>query len=314
MIEPVNSDFYLPPEIFTPCDAPGYQPAYTGHQTLDLNLVVEGGALRGIFAAGVMDFLMDMGVWAKNLIGVSAGSLCGYNYVSGERGRTCYVNVRMCTDWRYLSFKSFLVTGNAYGVRFAFHEVPEKYCVSDTEGFRNSPCNLIAVVTNLETGKAEYKHIVEPVTDWPILRASSAMPFVSQTVKLDDGKYLDGGVADAIPVDFSRALGAEKHLVLLTQDRDFVKKENRLFELGRIFYHNYPRFCDTMESRHLVYNDVRARIEKMHEAGEIYAIYPPTRPEVSHMETDRIKVFDLYMEGWLEAQRQWPQIKAYLEI
>ncbi len=314
MIEPVDSGFSLPPEIYTPANTPGYKPSYAGHEAMDLNLVVEGGALRGIFAAGILDFLMDMGVWAKNLIGVSAGSLCGYNYVSGERGRTCYVNVRMCTDWRYLSLKSFLVTGNAYGVHFAFHEVPEKYCYSDSQGFRDSISNLIATVTNLRTGKAEYIHVVEPDTDWQILRASSAMPFVSQIVNLNGQKYLDGGVSDAIPLDFSLELGAKKHLVLLTQDKAFSKKENRLFELGRIFYRNYPKFCEAMETRHLRYNDTREKVAKLHEEGKIYAIWPPVHPEVSHMEVDRIKVFDLYMQGWLEAQKQWPEIKAYLEI
>lgn len=309
-----DETFKLPPEIYRHCDEPGYLPAYAGHEALDLSITVEGGALRGIFAAGVLDFFMDMGVWAKNLVGVSAGSLCGFNYVSGQRGRTCYMNVRFCNDWRYLSLRSFLVTRNVYGIDFAFHEIPAKYSPQDDAGFMNSPCKLYAVMTNLETGKAEYPLVVDPATDWVYLRASSAMPFVSQASVIDGKPYLDGGIADSIPVEFTRSLGAKKHIVLLTQQKDFVKEENKRMQLGRIAYRAYPNFCNTMENRHNVYNATRERLAQLHDAGELYAIYPQREPEVTHLESDRNKVFDLCLEGYLEAQRQWPAIKEYLEI
>lgn len=306
--------FTLPPEIYIPCDMPGYRPAYYGHNTLDLNLVVEGGALRGIFAAGVQDFLMDMGIWAKNTIGVSAGALCGANYVSGSRGRTCYINVRFCNDWHYLSMQSYFVTGNAYGVDFAFREIPAKYCAQDNEGFRNSPSNLIAVMTNLETGEAEYKHVKDLVTDWPYIRASSAMPFVSETVMLDGQPYLDGGLSDSIPLDFSLELGAKKHLVLLTQDRDYQKEASPSSDFAKVAYRQYPELSKTMARRHEVYNRTREKVFRMHESGEIFAIYPQEKPYVTHMETDRVKVFNFYMDGYKEAARQWPALKEYLEI
>ncbi|MGI6221685.1 MAG: patatin-like phospholipase family protein [Coriobacteriales bacterium] len=309
----VVDDIYLPPEIYIPSDTPGYRPAFEGHEARDLNLVVEGGALRGIFAAGALDFLMDMGIWAKNLIGVSAGSLCGFNYVSGQRGRTAYINTRFCNEWRYLSLKSFFVTGNAYGVEFAFFEVPKRYSPQDNRAFMNSPCRLIAPCTNLETGKADYFPVINPDVDWPVLRASSAMPFVSHAVDLDGAPHLDGGIADPIPLDHSLEIGADKHIVLLTQDRGYVKEENKKFSIGRLIYRDYPDFCQTMECRHEVYNDQRKRVAEMHEKGEIFAIYPPTRPDVARMETSRVKVFSLYLEGYLEAQRQWPALKAYLE-
>ncbi len=312
MIDVVD-DINLPPEIYTPCTEPGYRPAFAGHEARDLNLVVEGGALRGIFAAGALDFLMDMGVWAKNLIGVSAGSLCGFNYVSGQRGRTAYINTRFCNEWRYLSMLSFFVTGDAYGVQFAFHDVPAKYCPQDDEAFMQSPCKLIAPCTNLVTGEADYPQVVNPAMDWPILRASSAMPFVSHNVDILGAPHLDGGVADPIPLEHSLEIGADKHIVLLTQDRDYFKEENRKFSIGRLIYRDYPAFCETMEKRHLVYNDKRKRVAELHEKGDIFAIYPPVRPDVARMETSRLKVFSLYLEGYIEAQRQWPALKAYLE-
>ena len=268
--------------------------------------------MRGIFAAGAMDFLMDKGVWAKNTIGVSAGALAGFNYVAGSRGRTCYINVRFCTDWHYLSLRSFLTTGNAYGVRFAFNDIAQKYCAQDNEGFTGSPSNLIAVVTNLETGKAEYKHVADPETDWPYIRASSAMPFVSQTVILDGNPYLDGGIADALPIDFSLELGAQKHIVLLTQDRDYAKEPSHSPDFAKAIYHQFPNFVRTMEERPDAYNKTREKIFEMHDAGEIFAIWPAERPTVTHMETDRVKLFDFYFEGYLEAARRWPALREYL--
>ena len=306
--------FILPPEIYTPCNAPDYKPAYAGHEALDLNLTVEGGALRAIFGAGVLDFLMDMGVWAKNLIGVSAGALSGFNYVAGSRGRTIYINGRFCPDWRYLSLRSFLVTGNVYGVQFAFHDIPRLYCPQDNEGFMGSPCKLHTVQTNLHTGKAEYHVMGDPATDWVYLRASSAMPFVSKASLIDGELYLDGGLADSIPIEYSLELGAAKQIVILTQARDFVKGENRKMGLGRMLYRAYPRFCETMENRHNVYNRTRADIARMHEAGEVFAIYPREEPQVTHLESDRNKLFGLYMDGYLEAQRVWPELKAYLGL
>ncbi|MGI6217950.1 MAG: patatin-like phospholipase family protein [Coriobacteriales bacterium] len=306
--------FSLPPEIYTPCNTPGYTPAYVGHEPIDLTITVEGGALRGIFAAGALDFLLDVGVIAKNLVGVSAGALSGFSYVSGERGRSCYVNVRFCTEWRYLSMRSFMTTGNAYGVKFAFHDIAEKYCPQDNAGFRSSPCNLIATVTNLETGQAEFMHVVDPETDLIYLRASSAMPFVSQTVIIDGKPYLDGGISDAIPVEHSIGLGNKKQIVLLTQDRAYRKEKSRIYDFGSVVYHNFPNFCEAMNTRHLRYNKERAKIAQMAEAGEIFAIYPQVRPEVKHMETDRNKLFSLYMDGYLETQRQWPALRKYLEI
>lgn len=306
-------DFVLPPELYTPVDTPNYKPAYTGHAAQDINLVVEGGALRGIFAAGAMDFLMDMGVWAKTTIGVSAGALSGFNYVAGSRGRTCYINLRFCTDWHYLSLKSFILTGNAYGVKFAFHDVADKYCAQDNAGFINSPSKLIAVLTNLETGQPEYRHICDPATDWPYIRASAAMPFLSQTVMLDGNPYLDGGVSDSIPLDFSLSLGAKKHIVLLTQDRSYVKTPSHSHEFAKVIYRQYPNFARTMEERPQKYNTTRAKIFAMHNAGEIFAICPQERPTVTHMETDRVKLFDFYFEGYLAAMRSWPALKEYLE-
>ena len=139
------------------------------------------------------------------------------------------------------------------------------------------------------------------------------MPFVSQTVMLDGNPYLDGGIADAIPIDYSLELGAEKHIVLLTQDRDYAKEPSHSPDYARLLYRQYPEFISKMEERPGIYNASREKVFEMHDAGEAFAIWPERRPEVAHMETDRAKLFDLYMEGWLRAARAWPALRAYLE-
>ena len=106
--------------------ASSHVPAWRGHGTVPVNLVLEGGAMRGQFTAGVLDFFMDQKLFCERVIGVSAGALCGYNYVAGEDGRTCYLNTKYCDDWRSLSMTSCVRTGNACGREFAFDEIPNR--------------------------------------------------------------------------------------------------------------------------------------------------------------------------------------------
>ena len=145
--------------------ASSHVPAWRGHGTVPVNLVLEGGAMRGQFTAGVLDFFMDQKLFCERVIGVSAGALCGYNYVAGEDGRTCYLNTKYCDDWRYLSMKSFVRTGNACGREFAFDEIPNRLEPFDYAGFDQSPMQLIAVSSDLVTGEADYHPFADSLAD-----------------------------------------------------------------------------------------------------------------------------------------------------
>ncbi len=147
-----------------------HEPAWRGHGTAPVNLVLEGGAMRGQFTAGVLDFFMDQKLFCERVIGVSAGALCGYNYVAGEDGRTCYLNTKYCDDWRYLSMKSFVRTGNACGREFAFDEIPNRLEPFNYAAFDESPMELIAVSSDLVTGEADYH---PSSTRWPTCPTSS---------------------------------------------------------------------------------------------------------------------------------------------
>ncbi len=222
-----------------------HQPAWRGHATTHANLVLEGGAMRGQFTAGVLDFFMDKKLFCERVIGVSAGALCGYNYVAGEDGRTCYLNTKYCTDWRYLSMQSFVRTGNACGREFAFDEIPNRLEPFNYAAFDESPMRLVTVASNLVTGEADYHEFADSLADLPYLIASSSMPLVSRTVEVDGKPLLDGGTCDSVPLTYSLLTGARKHIVVLTQAADYVKGPNKLMALLR---QRYPTTTPTTSS------------------------------------------------------------------
>ena len=167
--------------------------------------------MRGQFTAGVLDFFMDKKLFCERVIGVSAGALCGYNYVAGEDGRTCYLNTKYCTDWRYLSMQSFVRTGNACGREFAFDEIPISLEPFNYAAFDESPMRLVTVASNLVTGEADYHEFADSLADLPYLIASSSMPLVSRTVEVDGKLLLDGGTCDSVPLTYSLLTGAQTH-------------------------------------------------------------------------------------------------------
>ena len=219
-------------------------PAWEGATLAHANLVLEGGAMRGQFTAGVLDFFMDQKFFCEYVVGVSAGALCGGNYVAGAPGRSSLINVKYAADNRYLSMQSFVRTGNAYGREFAFHEIPDVLDPFDYEAFRRSPIRFEAVSTNLETGEADYHEMHDYHDDLPYLIASSSIPLVSQIVEANGKLLLDGGTSDSVPLLHSMLTGASKHIVVLTQAAGYKKKPNKLMALMRQRYADYPYYLD----------------------------------------------------------------------
>lgn len=289
-------------------------PAWEGQPVLDANLVLEGGAMRSLFTAGVLDVLMDAGIVCRRAIGTSAGALCGYNYVAGAKGRTCYVNVNFAPDPRYLSFRSFVKTGNVYGRAFSFDEIPNRIEPFDYDAYRRSPIELIAVSSDLDLGEADYHVIADPIEDLPYLMASSSMPLVSQIVEVDGKRLLDGGTCDSIPIDWSCTTGAAKHVVVLTRDATYRKRPDKLLALEHQRYGDFPFYLERLEHRHYEYNRTVRRVERMAEAGEAFLIRPERPVGVSNIEHDQEKLFALYEHGVEVAACLLPALKRYLEI
>ena len=288
-------------------------PAWRGHEATDVNLVLEGGAMRCLFTAGVLDLLSEKGVFAKRVIGVSAGALSGWYYVAGLIGRTCYLNVKYCQDWRYLSLKSFIRTGNACGRDFMFDKVPRELEPVDFSFFNDSPMQLIAVSSNVETGEADYHAFTDADKDMPYLISTSSMPLVSQIVNVDNKLLLDGGTCDSVPIDYSLQTGAKKHIVVTTHDAGFIKKPEKMMPLISRLYADYPHFVERARFRYFEYNRAYRKAQRMHEEGSAFTIMPPEPVTVSNMETDPTKLLKLYEQGYRTALVAWPALKAYLE-
>ena len=288
-------------------------PAYEGCEAQNVNLVLEGGAMRGQFTAGVLDFFMDHGLWAKNVIGTSAGALNGYNYAAGELGRVCYLNTKYCEDPRYFSMKSFALTGSVMGIDFMFDEVPNKLDPFNYDAFDKSPVTLYSVSSNLETGEADYHKFTDAHADIPYLIASASMPLVSHVVEMDGKKLLDGGTSDSVPLLKSILLGnTDKHIVILTQAADYVKSPEKTMMLLRRKYAEYPLFIERAEHRHFEYNRTYRWVQRLHDEGKIFLIRPQKPVTIGHMEHDAEKLFDLYEQGYAEAARVWHDLNAYL--
>ncbi|MBR6633258.1 MAG: patatin family protein [Clostridia bacterium] len=277
-------------------------------------LILEGGAMRGLFTAGVMDVLMENGVVFDGAVGVSAGAAFGCNYKSGQIGRVLRYNMRFCRDKRYCGLYSLIKDGNIYSSQFCYGEVPLKHDVFDFEAYKNNPMEFYVVCTDVETGEAVYKKYEYPNDsgfDW--IRASASMPLVSQVVEIDGQKLLDGGIADSIPLRFFEGLGYEKNIVVLTQPKDYRKKKNRALPLIKMKYKKFPKFVEAMANRHNMYNDTLDYIAQKEKRGEIIVIRPPEKLNVGKIEKDPEKLKTAYEIGRSVALENLEGIKKYLQ-
>lgn len=269
--------------------------------------------MRGMFTAGVLDVMMENEIEFDGAIGVSAGAAFGCNYKSKQIGRVIRYNTKFCRDKRYSGLRSLIKTGNIYNTEFAYGEVPLKHDVFDFDTYQNNPMEFYVVCTDLETGKAVYHNYTgkdDHGFDW--IRASASMPLVSQIVEIDGQKLLDGGMADSIPVKFFEEAGYEKNVVVLTQPENYVKKPNSLMPLIRVKYKNYPKLVETMENRHLMYNETLSYIAEKEKEGTLFVIRPKEKLQIGKIEKNPEKLKEIYKIGRETVLPLIPEIKQFL--
>ncbi len=279
-------------------------------------LVLEGGGIRGIFSAGVIDVLMEEGITFDGGIGVSAGAAFGSNYKSGQNRRAIRYNLRFAKDPRYSSIRSLIATGDLFNAQFCYHDIPEKLDPFDWETFRKNPMEFYLVCTDAETGEPVY-HLCdcEKEDEWELLewfRASGSMPMVSRVVEIGGKKLLDGGVSDSIPLKFMEDQGYERNVVILTRPADYIKKPNTMMPVIRFAMRNYPAMVDAMEYRHVMYNSELAYIRKREAGGYAFVIRPARDLDVGRVEHDHMKIRAAYKEGRRMARRLLPDIRRFL--
>lgn len=276
-------------------------------------LILEGGAMRGMFTAGVIDVMMEHDIVFDGAIGVSAGAVFGCNYKSHQIGRTLRYNTKFCQDPRYASFRSLLTTGDLYGADFCYNEIPNKLDPFDLETYQNSPMEFYVVCTDVETGKPVYqKCMTGDAHDILWMRASASMPLVSRIVEVDGYKLLDGGISDSIPIRQFQKLGYDRNIIVLTQPLDYVKPKNQMVPLLRVMMRKYPNLVRTMRFRHDIYNATTAYIRKLEQKGRVLVIRPEAPLGIARVEHDPKELTRVYQLGRDVAEKRLEEMQTFL--
>ena len=275
-------------------------------------LVLEGGAMRGLFTAGVLDVLMENRVRFDGLIGVSAGACFGCNYKSGQIGRVIRYNKRFARDPRYCSWRSLFRTGDLFNADFCYRELPMTLDVFDTQAFEANPMAFYLVVTDCATGEPVYWRIDkadEKAFQW--MQASASMPIVSRPVAIDGGEYLDGGLSDAVPLRYFESLGYDRNVVITTRPRGYRKPPEGKLRLWKLFLRRLPKVCDAMQSRSERYNASLDYLDSRVQSGQAFLIAPEQPLEISRISHDPDQMQRVYDTGRAAGERN---LNALLEF
>lgn len=278
-------------------------------------LVLEGGASRGMFSCGVMDVLLENNIMADYVIGTSAGIANGVSYVSGQKERNYRIGMNYYSDKRYMGVKHLLNPKNKsyYNVDFVFDEIPHKHDLFDYDAFEAFDGNVIACVTNIKTGKAEYIEVPRGREFAKVLVASCSLPIMFQPVEIDGNLYMDGGLVDSIPYKKAIDDGCDKVIVVLTRERDYIKKPESTLKLIKLLYKKYPKLLEDIADRHNQYNNARKQIFELEKQGKVFVIMPESTGNFSRVERRPEKIDEMYRQGYKVANQQVDTLKKYLE-
>lgn len=277
-------------------------------------LVLEGGAMRGMFTAGVTDVMLENHIEFDGMVGVSAGACFGCNFKSRQIGRSIRYNMRFCRDPRFCSFRSLLKTGDLFGADFCYDEIPRRLDLFDYDAFAANPMEFHVVCTDVETGKAVYYQLHSAENEeMRLVRASASMPLVSRIVEARGKKLLDGGIADSIPLKYFEDQGYGHNVVVLTQPEDYVKQPNRALPLMRRALKAYPETIKTIARRHEMYNETTAYVRQREAEDACFVIRPREKLIVGRIEHDPEKLRAVYEAGRKVMEERLDALKAFLQ-
>lgn len=271
-------------------------------RSYDLNqrssLILEGGGMRGVFTCGVLDNFMERGIRFPFTVGVSAGACNGLSYMSGQRGRAKYSNIDLLEKYHYVGLKYLFTQRNIMDFKLLFEDFPERIIPYDYDAYFRCSERFVMVATNCITGEANYfEEKSSPKRVMEIVRASSSLPFVSPISYVDGIPMLDGGIADSIPIIYTRQLGFTNNFVVLTRNRGY-RKEIKRQPYIKLFYGKYPKLREAIANRNAIYNRTLDYIEEMEDKGEILVVRPVKPIAVDRIEKDADKLRRLYEEGY----------------
>lgn len=270
---------------------------------LKTGLVLEGGGMRGVYTSGVHEYLLDKEIYYPYVIGVSAGASNSCNYVARQKGRGKRVNINYLHDWRYMSLRSLLLKGSYFGLDYLFDDIPNRLDPFDYNTFYKSPGTFRIGATNCLTGETEYFDKQEITKDLKQLKASCSLPLLSPIVYIEGVPYLDGGIADPIPVRKALADGCDHLVVVLTQPQGYQKTANAAF-VDFVYwsvFHRYPKLLERLKSRHKEYNETIAFIEELETQGKATVIRPDGSLKLARFEKDTQVLAALFEQGYRDA-------------
>lgn len=282
-------------------------------ETIKTGLVLEGGAMRGIYTAGVLDVFLEHGIHVDGVMGVSAGAIHGCSFVAGQKGRSIRYNLKYCKDPRYMSIRSLIKTGDLLDTDFCYRQLPETLDPFDNEAFMASGTEFYVTCTDVDTGNPVYRRcesLKGEQIHW--VRASASMPLASQIVELEGRRLLDGGVSDSIPVSAFCKLGFKRCVVIMTRPLEYRKKPNRMIPMLRRVYRGHPQFVEAMACRHLMYNRELDEIRRMEKAGEILVIRPSRLVKIKRTEHKPERIQEMYDLGQKDGLKALDAVIRYL--
>lgn len=278
-------------------------------------LLLEGGAMRGLYTAGVLDVFMENNIKIDGIIGVSAGALFGMNYKSKQHGRVLRYNKNYAKSKEYMGFHSWITTGNVMNKEFCFNKLVNELDPVDFDTYKNSDEEFYATVTNIETGKPEYIKLDDFKDENQIeyLRASGSMPFLSTPVCVKGNSYLDGGISDSIPIDKIMSMGYDRVIVVLTRPEDYRKKKSNEL-MPKLFYRKYPNLISTINNRYKVYNEELEKVNNLEKEKKIFVLRPSRLVDIKRIERDLDKIQEMYDLGREDASNKLLSLKEYLSL
>ena len=275
-------------------------------------LILEGGGLRAIYTAGVLDCFLKNNIKVDAVIGVSAGALFGINYLSKQQGRVIRYTLENANNKDYMGISSWIKTGNIMNKDFCFNKLIYETDPFDFKTFNKSKIEFYVTVTNVETGKAEYKIINDIEEDMEYLRASGSMPIVSKIVKVNGKKYLDGGISDSVPIKWGLKNGYKRIIVVETRPKTYRKKKSKLLPY-KILYKDYPRLVKTVKERYNIYNKTKTYIEALEEENRVFVIRPTEYIKIKRIENNKDKIQEMYRLGLKDANERLKELKKYMK-
>ena len=275
-------------------------------------LVLEGGAMRGLFTAGVLDAWAGKGVEFDGAVGVSAGACFGCNWKSGQAGRVIRYNTRFAKDWRYCSWRSWALTGDLFGAEFCYRTLPRVLDPFDEAAFEANPMEFWVVATDAESGEAVYRRLERvdgEALEW--IRASASMPMVSRPVEIGGRRYLDGGISDAVPLAWFEGMGYGKNVVVATRPKGYRKGPARGRWLLRAGLRGLPAVREALLKRHEGYNRAMELLEAREREGRALVVAPPEALPIGHVCHDAEKMRRVYEIGRKAGEEALARVREF---